>query len=117
MINISILFTIRKNHFTKVLNTYQKATFIAINQCLNQLPKTLPPGRAYVFQFPWFMKVVEEDIYNNLILDRPGVIVRDKAITVANVNITDFMPKIIEFSDRYYKTIDKIGNVEIMVER
>lgn len=84
---------------------------------INQLTKTLPPDQTFVFQFPWFMKVAGERIYDSLILDRPTVIVLDRTTTVSNIKVTEFMPKIIGFADRYYQVVEKIGNTEIMVKR
>jgi hypothetical protein len=79
------------------------------------LTNTLPPGNVFVFQFPWFMKVAEDKILLGLMIDPPKVVLRDKYATVSGINLIESMPRISSYVERYYKVVDRVDNVDIMV--
>ncbi len=87
------------------------ATFPGIYQLTN----TIPSGHVFVFQFPWFMVKAEDSILNGIKLDPPKVVIRDKNSEVSDLNLIKYMEKIDEHINKYYKTIDTVGNIEIML--
>jgi hypothetical protein len=80
-----------------------------------QMTKTVPSGRTFVFQFPWFILEANTQILSGLIIDPPKVIIRDKSAEVAGINLVSYMGVIGQYVDKYYHTINKIGEVEIML--
>jgi len=79
------------------------------------LTETIPPGKVFVFQFPWFMKVAEEKVYSGLVDDPPEVVIRDRSAQVSGMNLVKYMPTISEYVGRYYRTVETIGETEVMV--
>jgi hypothetical protein len=82
---------------------------------LYQMTETAPPGRVFVFQFPWFMVKAENSILDGIKSDPPRVVVRDVNSEVNGINLVKFMSKIHKHIGQYYKTVDTVGNVEIMI--
>jgi len=80
-----------------------------------QMTETIPSGRVFAFQFPWFMVAAEEKIYEGVISDPPKVVLRDAKAAVQGMNIVSYMPKIDSYVRLNYKTIEKVGDVEIMI--
>ena len=79
------------------------------------LTKTLPPGRLFVFQFPWFMRIAEERILSGIISDPPKVVVRDETATTGGMRLIDYMSNINQHINENYHVIDNISEVEILV--
>lgn len=80
-----------------------------------QMTNTIPPGKVFVFQFPWFMLKAEDRIFEGIQSEPPKVIVRDKNSSVSDINLVSYMKKIDSYIDKYYHTVQKIGEVEIMI--
>ncbi len=81
------------------------------------LAERLPPGRVFVFQFPWFMMVAEEKILEGIIRNPPKIVVQDKNSYVQGMNLVSFMPRIGDFIRRNYNLVDKIDRIEILVKQ
>ena len=79
------------------------------------LTDTLPPGRVFVFQFPWFMKVAEGKILQGIMDDPPKVVVRDINASVQGMNLVENMPEISRYIDNHYVVRGKVDDTEIMV--
>lgn len=84
---------------------------------LYQMTATLPPGRVFVFQFPWFMVKAENRILSGIISDPPVVIVRDKTAATGGKNLVSFMPNINKFVNDNYKVVEMLDNAEIMIRK
>lgn len=80
-----------------------------------QMTATVPPGRIFVFQFPWFVKENEDVILKGIEIDPPKVIIRDAGSEVAGINLSRYMGKIDDHITKYYKTTDRVGEVDIMI--
>ncbi|KKQ25258.1 MAG: hypothetical protein US39_C0009G0001, partial [Microgenomates group bacterium GW2011_GWC1_37_12b] len=65
--------------------------------------------------FPWFMKIAEEKVYYGLVNDPPAVVIRDKNAQVSGMNLVKNMPKISDYVNKYYKTVEVVGDTELMV--
>lgn len=79
------------------------------------LTNTLPAGRVFVFQFPWFMKISEERVLEGIISNQPKVVVRDKTAQVQGMNLLESMPDISNYIERNFKVVGLIDGVEIMI--
>lgn len=84
---------------------------------LNYLTNTLPPGKVFVFPFPWFMVEAEGKILEGIKNDPPKVVVRDLTATTGGVNLVSFMPEISTYVVENYRVIEKIENAEIMIPK
>jgi len=80
-----------------------------------QMTETVPSGKLFVFQFHWFMEVAQQRILDGLKTDLPKVVVMDESASVAGVNLTTYASNIKEFVQKYYHTVDSVGNVKVMV--
>jgi len=80
------------------------------------LTETLPPGRIFVFQFPWFMQVAEERILSGIINDPPKVIVRDVSAIVGGMRLIDYMSSINRYVISNYQVVDSVNGIEIMIK-
>ena len=84
---------------------------------LYYLTNTMPPGNIFVFQFPWFMVVAEDRIFQGIISDPPKVVVRDLSATTSGMNLVSYMPKISEHIDVNYKVVKTVDSIEIMIPK
>jgi hypothetical protein len=84
---------------------------------LYQMTNTLPPGKVFVFQFPWFMLEAEEIVLSGIIRDPPKVVVRDKRATTGGENLIFHMQKIQSLIDEKYMVVDIIGETEILIRK
>lgn len=81
------------------------------------LADRLPPGRLFVFQFPWYMSVAEQRVLSSLEKDQPVVVIRDLNAQVQGMKLIDYMGNIAKFINENYKVIDKIEEVEILIKK
>lgn len=78
------------------------------------LSETVPAGRVFVFQFPWFLMVSHERILEGLVRSEPKLILRDSSVTMEGKTMTQVAPGIDNYIDQNYVPIKKIGNTEFM---
>ena len=83
---------------------------------LYYLTETLPPGRVFTFQFPWFMKIDEKMVLQGIINDPPKLIIRDSNSQVGEYLLIKYMQNINEFVNKNYKVVDTVNNNEILVK-
>ncbi len=93
-------------------SVYSQATIPHIYQLTN----TLPPGRVFVFQFPWFMIEAGDRIYNGILEDNPKIIIRDKKAEVDGYLLLDFQKKISEYIESNYEIIDTVNGIDILTK-
>jgi hypothetical protein len=84
---------------------------------LYYLTQTLPPGRVFVFQFPWFMLEAEDRILEGIKNDPPKVVVRDKSAEVGEMKLVDYMKDIDSYIEETYRVIDEVDGTEIMIRK
>ncbi len=82
-----------------------------------QMAMRLPPGDVFVFQFPWFMIEAEDRVLKGLFNDPPVVVVRDRSSQVEGKNLVLFMPRIDSYISDNYKVLEKIEEMEIMIQK
>ena len=81
---------------------------------LYQMSNTLPSGDIFVFQFPWFLKVAENEILEGIIIDKPNIIVSQRNNLIEGVQIKDFAGKIDAYINQNYQEIDRVGDTLIL---
>ncbi len=67
---------------------------------LYQMTATIPVGRIFVFQFPWFLQESEDRFLEALENGKPNLIVRDNSVIIEGRPITKFAAKLNEYIDK-----------------
>ncbi len=81
---------------------------------LYQLSQTIPAGRIFVYQFPWFLMESEDKFVMVLKTSTPSLVVRDRSVIIDGQSITKFAPKLDYYIEQNYNVIDKIGSTEFL---
>lgn len=81
---------------------------------LYYLSDTIPAGRIFVFQFPWFLEETENQFLSVLERQRPKLIIRDRTVDIEGRSITNFALKLDTFIDSSYEVFDKTESIEFM---
>ena len=81
------------------------------------LTNTLPPGKVFTFQFPWFMEAVEPKILAGLISDPPKVVYRDRGAKVQGMTLLDYFGEINTYIEDNYKVVDNISGTEVLLPK
>lgn len=84
---------------------------------LNYLTDTLPPGRVFVFPFPWFMLKAQNIILEGIVKDPPKVIIMDKYAEVEGMNLIAYMPDIKKYIDSKYKVVNIMYQTEVLIPK
>lgn len=75
---------------------------------------TLPAGRIFDFQLPWYTKINENNQILNLINSKPNLIVRDKTISVDGHLIIEYSKELDKYIEQNYIVFERVGNVEFL---
>lgn len=81
---------------------------------LYQMTHTLPAGRIFVYQFPWFIKETEGRLLNVLLVDPPKLIVQDRTSSIDGQKLIDYAFGIDKFISENYQVFDKIDAIEFL---
>ncbi len=82
---------------------------------LYYLTETLPPGRVFVFQFPWFMVEAEGRIIEGIVNDPPKVVVRDRSAEVSGMKLVDYMKDIDTYVETNYHVVDNVDGTDVLI--
>ncbi len=104
------------NSVNKYLKYDKKVFAMGTYPHIYYLTDTLPPGNIFSFQFPWFMKIVENRILEGIIADSPDIIIRDSASRVNGYRLIEYMQNIEKYLEAHYKTDESVNNIEILVK-
>ncbi len=85
-----------------------------VTPLMYQMTETLPAGKVFVYQFPWFLADAGERIYHGLIESKPRIIVSDPTVQTKGRKITDFAPQLYNYIYAHYQLKAKIGTIEIL---
>lgn len=88
-----------------------------VNPLIYYLSDTLPPGRYFVFQMPWYLSILEEAQVQSLKQSQPKIVVRDKGYSIDGENLSAFAPKISEYIDTNYEVFKRSGDFEILKKK
>lgn len=81
---------------------------------LYQLTHTLPAGKVFIFQFPWFMMEAEGKILTGLRESKPRLIVAQPDVTIEGKNLFEFAPNINRYINDNYSILDSVGSYKIL---
>lgn len=84
---------------------------------LYQMSQTIPAGRVFVFQFPWFFLEAEEDIYQGLVTSQPNIVVADRSVVIEGDAITRFGQRIDGYINDNYEEVDRVGSTQILKKK
>lgn len=82
-----------------------------------QMSDTLPAGKIFVFQFPWFMMETEDKFVEVLKTNKPKLVVRDRTVEIEGKKITDFAQKLDKYIEENYQRVEAIGLNEFMIKK
>lgn len=80
---------------------------------LYYLSETIPAGRVFVFQFPWFFHDAGDRVLAG-VKTNPKLILRDRTVEIEGQKITNFGAEIDQYIDQNYEVFEVIGNTEFM---
>lgn len=83
---------------------------LGVQPHLYALTRTLPTGRTFVFQFPWFLQVRGREILAALTANPPRVVVYDSASRIDGQNLSDYADYLVEYVARRYQPVDRVGS-------
>lgn len=81
---------------------------------LYQMTETIPVGRIFVFQFPWFLMESEELFLKALEENKPQLVVADRMVVIEGWDIKDYAAILDKYITDNYQTFDRIGSTEFM---
>ena len=84
---------------------------------LYQMSNTLPAGKIFVFQFPWFIMETEDRLIEALRISSPKLIVRDRSVIIENQPIIEYAKKLDDHIEKNYYVNEKIGVTEFMLRK
>lgn len=84
---------------------------------LYSMSNTIPAGKVFVFQFPWFIIESEEILLKSLSNSNPKLILRDGSVEIEGWKITDYAKTIDEYILKNYTEIDRVGNTQFMIRK
>lgn len=84
---------------------------------LYSMSNTLPAGKVFVFQFPWFLMESEDIFLNALMETKPNLILRDPTVEIEGWKITDYAKKLDNYILQNYNEIDRMENVQFLLKK
>jgi hypothetical protein len=81
-----------------------------------QMSGTIPAGKVFVFQFPWFLMESGDRVMNGLKTSHPKVIVADFGTETQGNKITDFAPEIYKYILDHYHEEYQVGPNKILIK-
>jgi len=89
-----------------------KVFLLGVQPHLYYLSKTLPPGRVFVFQFPWFFKVAGDRILQGIKDDPPMLIVYDSESNIDGQYLKDYGQFLLTYIRAHYFLTKTEANLE-----
>lgn len=84
---------------------------------LYYLTQTIPAGKYFTFQMPWYSVITEDKSINKLKKSNFKLVARDKTFSVDNILITSFAPKLNRYIEDNFEVFDSLGNMELLRRR
>lgn len=81
---------------------------------LYQMSGTLPAGKIFVFQFPWFLRETEDKFLDALKTSPPRLVVQDRTVVIEGNPIVVYAQKLDQFIQTNYTVVERQGNVEFL---
>ena len=90
---------------------------LGVNPHIYQMSSTIPPGKIFVFQFPWFLDVAGEKILSSLSSRPPRVIAYDPKSSIDGQKLDDYAFYLVKYIQDNYRPVQQIGTVTIYENR
>lgn len=84
---------------------------------LYQISSTIPAGKIFVFQFPWFIMETEGRLIKALEISSPSLIVRDRSVIIEDQPIIEYAKRLDDYVEKNYYVKEKIGVTEFMLKK
>lgn len=84
---------------------------------LYQMSNTIPAGKIFVFQFPWFIMETEGRLIKALEISSPSLIVRDRSVIIEDQLIVEYAERLEQYVEKNYYVKEKIGVTEFMLKK
>lgn len=84
---------------------------------LYQMSNTIPAGKIFVFQFPWFIMETEDRFIEALRVHPPNLIVRDRSVIIEDQPIIEYAKRLDDYVEKNYYVKEKIGVSEFMLKK
>lgn len=78
------------------------------------MSETIPAGRIFVFQFPWFLEISGQRILNGLTNSSARLILRDRSVTMEGMKMSEFSPEIDGYINSNYDLVKTVGEIEFL---
>ncbi len=105
------------NKIRSLAGKNQEIFLFGVSPHLYSLSETLPAGRVFVFQFPWFIMESENTLIEGLKQSRTFLVLRDSTVVIEGQKITDYAQGIDEYILNNYTEIDRIGNIQFLIRK
>lgn len=106
---------------TLSLKSYLKSgetTFLlGVNPHLYALTNTVPPGKIFVFQFPWFLDVVGRRILDTIKTDPPSVVIYNKDSIIDGQKLSNYGHYLVEYVQENYSLVNTVDPFLIYARR
>lgn len=79
--------------------------------------QTVPAGRVFVFQFPWFLDVSGSRVLNSLKTSRPKLVVYDSESQIDGLYLRNYASYLVQYITTNYKLVWSLGSVYIYESR
>lgn len=110
--------TLETAEVIRSLSTPKEEIFIyGATPLLFQLSETLPAGRVFVFQFPWFMMEAGDKVLEGLVRSQPRIIVADFETQTQDQMLILYTPEIYKYILENYEQDYQIGSNRIFTKK
>ncbi len=86
---------------------------MGVNPHIYQLSQTIPPGKTFVFQFPWFLDIAGQRVLNSLSSHPPRLVAYDSQSSIDGRKLDDYASYLVKYIQDNYRPIQQIGTVTI----
>lgn len=94
-----------------------KIFLLGVNPHLYSLTSTVPPGRTFVFQFPWFLQVAGQRVLQTLQTDPPQLIVYNPQSVTDGQYLSDYASYLVKYMRDSYHYSASVGPYHIYESR
>lgn len=94
-------------------NEGDKVFLLGVHPHIYVLSRTVPPGKTFIFQFPWFFKIAGNRIAQTLINDPPKVVIFEDDSNIDGQYMRDYGKFLLDIVRQNYDLVDKRGTIEV----
>jgi hypothetical protein len=102
----------------KALTTPGEEIFVfGVTPLIYQMSETMPAGKVFVYQFPWFLNDAGDRVLRGLQESQPQIIVSDPTVQTKGQVISQFAQPLYTYIYSHYQLKVKIGSIEILEKK